>query len=70
MAKIPRQREQSAKGEADTEKPMTKAEAPQAMERFKTLARKLLAVPRAAIEEEERKFRQKRTPTRKRRKAG
>ena len=53
MARTPRRRERSGSTEADAEKPMTKAEAAKAMDRFKDLTRRLLKVPRERLQAEE-----------------
>ena len=61
MAKTPRQHEQSDRGEASAGKPMTRAEAAKAMERFKSLTRDLLKIPREKIEAEEQRYRKSRS---------
>jgi hypothetical protein len=66
MARSPRQRERSDKAEADAQKPMTKAEAVEAMGRFKTLTRQLLGVTREQLKDEEDRY-QSGKPKRKRR---
>jgi hypothetical protein len=60
MAKTPRQREQNDRGEASAEKPMRRAEAAEAMERFKTLARALLAVPLDKLRAEQSRAKERR----------
>ena len=52
MEKTPRQREQSDKAEESAEKPLTYAEAAEAMDRFKTLTKALLVVPVAKVRAE------------------
>jgi hypothetical protein len=44
------------KGEVKPEKPLTKAEAKKAMARFESLTRRLLAVPRAQLQEEQERY--------------
>jgi hypothetical protein len=66
MARTPRQRERSDSAEASAaKKPMTKAEAEKAMDRFKNLTRRLLNVSREQLMAEEQRHKSMR-PKRKR----
>jgi hypothetical protein len=48
--------ESHGKGEANAEKPLTKAEAKKAMARFESLTRQLLTVSRGQLQEEQLKY--------------
>ncbi len=52
--------ESHGKGEATAEKPLTKTEAAEAMNRFKNLVRQLIAVPREKLEAEQRLYAKRR----------
>jgi hypothetical protein len=69
MARVPRHPEQDGSAEASggADKPMTKAEATEAMGRFKGLTRQLLNVSRAQLQTEEERY-QREKPKRRRRK--
>jgi hypothetical protein len=71
MRRSRRQPEQSDNAEANAvaEKPMTKAEAAKAMERFRALTGRLLTVSREQIAEEERRH-QAAKPLKSKRKTG
>jgi|GEM_PF-4763565 len=56
MAKKQSHLEKHGKGGANAEKPLTKAEAVEAMNKFKNLTRQLLAVPRGKFEVEQRLY--------------
>jgi hypothetical protein len=55
-----RRSESHGKGEASAEKPLTKGEAAEAMNRFRNLTRQLLAVPREKLEAEMRLYEKRR----------
>jgi hypothetical protein len=55
--------ESHGKGEANAEKPLTRAEAKKAMARFESLTRRLLTVSRGQIQEEQGRY-EKRKPQR------
>lgn len=57
MAKPQRPHERSDSTEANDERPLTKTEAAQAMDRFKNLTRKLLKVPTEKLKAEEENYR-------------
>jgi hypothetical protein len=57
--------ESHGKGGAPAERPLTKAEAAEAMNRFKNLARQLIAVPREKFEVEQRLYAKQRRPRKK-----
>lgn len=53
MKQKQRQHESPDKGEANPEKPLTKAEAKTAMDRFESLTRRLLTVSRSQLQQEQ-----------------
>ena len=71
MAKTPRQRERSdSTGAGADRKPMTKAEAAKAMDRFKDLTRGLLNVSKEQLRAEEERHMRERPKKRRRKRAG
>lgn len=70
MATSRRPHEGHAKGEASPEEPLTTQEAAEAMNRFKSLTRALINVPRAKIEAEQKRYNESRPKRRQKARSG